>query len=130
MGGCCSDESRKADAVSPAEKAVKDKKSLSEDKNGSAKGQSKDLEAFDLANETNDIEALIKLMSSQEGTGFSQKTPHPWAAEPKTVGALAGTQIAILCANDASGAQLKDSVAARSNHSNFSDQNFGKVLPE
>ena len=78
MGGCCSDDRAKGDGpepLSPAEKAAINSQKSAKSKEKSQ--QNKDLEAFDVANEAKDINALVKLMDSNEKTGFTQQQPHP-----------------------------------------------------
>lgn len=55
-----------------------------------------DAEKFDKAFETNDLKAFVSLLSSQQPIEHFEEKMHPWAEDPKTVGALAGTQLAIL----------------------------------
>eukprot|EP00434_Breviolum_minutum_P013308 symbB.v1.2.011726.t1/scaffold699.1/size171451/3 len=55
-----------------------------------------DSEKFDKAFETNDLKAFVELLSSQQAIESFDERMHPWAEDPKTVGALAGTQLAIL----------------------------------
>lgn len=55
-----------------------------------------DAEKFDRAYEQNDLKAFVALLSSQQPIDSFDERMHPWAEDPKTVGALAGTQLAIL----------------------------------
>eukprot|EP00440_Ansanella_granifera_P057645 gb/GFBE01062496.1/.p1 GENE.gb/GFBE01062496.1/~~gb/GFBE01062496.1/.p1 ORF type:complete len:298 (+),score=70.72 gb/GFBE01062496.1/:1-894(+) len=55
-----------------------------------------DAEKFDKAFETNDLKAFVGLLPSQQAIESFDERMHPWAEDPKTVGALAGTQLAIL----------------------------------
>eukprot|EP00928_Gymnodinium_smaydae_P079313 TRINITY_DN63275_c0_g1_i1.p1 TRINITY_DN63275_c0_g1~~TRINITY_DN63275_c0_g1_i1.p1 ORF type:complete len:303 (-),score=88.20 TRINITY_DN63275_c0_g1_i1:160-1068(-) len=55
-----------------------------------------DAEKFDRAFEKNDLPAFVALLSSQQAIESFEERMHPWAEDPKTVGALAGTQLAIL----------------------------------
>lgn len=55
-----------------------------------------DAEKFDKAFETNDLPAFVSLLSSEQAIESFDERMHPWAEDPKTVGALAGTQLAIL----------------------------------
>eukprot|EP00933_Yihiella_yeosuensis_P006182 TRINITY_DN110862_c0_g1_i1.p1 TRINITY_DN110862_c0_g1~~TRINITY_DN110862_c0_g1_i1.p1 ORF type:complete len:305 (+),score=104.97 TRINITY_DN110862_c0_g1_i1:101-1015(+) len=55
-----------------------------------------DAEKFDKAFETNDLKAFVSLLSSKQVIESFEERMHPWAEDPKTVGALAGTQLAIL----------------------------------
>lgn len=59
-----------------------------------AKGD--DAEKFDKAFEDNDLNAFVALLTSTQSIQAFEEKMHPWAADPKTVGALAGTQLAIL----------------------------------
>jgi len=57
---------------------------------------------FDRVHKTGDIDGYVELLSSgQQIDDFAERV-HPWAADPKTIGALAATQLAIL-ASDAEG---------------------------
>jgi hypothetical protein len=60
----------------------------------SSKGD--DAEKFDKAFETNDLKVFVELLSSNQPIESFEERMHPWAEDPKTVGALAGTQLAIL----------------------------------
>lgn len=42
------------------------------------------------------LQAFVELLSSQQAIESFDERMHPWAEDPKTVGALAGTQLAIL----------------------------------
>lgn len=55
-----------------------------------------DAEKFDKAFEKNDIPAFIALLGSRQKIEHFEERMHPWAKDPQTVGALAGTQLAIL----------------------------------
>jgi len=55
-----------------------------------------DAEKFDKAFETNDLKAFVALLQSKQVIESFEERMHPWAEDPKTVGALAGTQLAIL----------------------------------
>lgn len=59
---------------------------------------SNDKERFERAFERNDLEELVSLLQSHEPIVISEERIHPWAQDPRTVGALAATQIAILAA--------------------------------
>ncbi|KAK6588489.1 ARM repeats containing [Cryptosporidium xiaoi] len=94
-GGCCSgreDEEAKRRAY---------------DKLNRGDGVNDDITRFDLAYDKNDIEEFVKLLSSTQPIDKLDEPMHPWAADPKTVGALAATQLAILAARD-SQPELKD----------------------
>lgn len=60
----------------------------------SSKGD--DAEKFDKAFEATDIKAFVGLLTSKQLIESFDERMHPWAEDPKTVGALAGTQLAIL----------------------------------
>mmetsp|Transcript_9272 Transcript_9272/g.16709 ORF Transcript_9272/g.16709 Transcript_9272/m.16709 type:complete len:290 (+) Transcript_9272:83-952(+) len=55
-----------------------------------------DAEKFDKAFETNDLKAFVSLLASNQVIESFEERMHPWAEDPKTVGSLAGTQLAIL----------------------------------
>jgi len=55
-----------------------------------------DAEKFDKAFESNDLKAFVELLASAQPIESFEERMHPWAEDPKTVGALAGTQLAIL----------------------------------
>lgn len=55
-----------------------------------------DAEKFDKAFESNDLKAFVELLASNQVIESFEERMHPWAEDPKTVGALAGTQLAIL----------------------------------
>lgn len=55
-----------------------------------------DAEKFDKAFEKGDLKAFVELLSSTQQIESFEERMHPWAADPKTVGALAGTQLAIM----------------------------------
>lgn len=58
-------------------------------------GQGADAAKFDKAFEANDLKGFVALLNSQEEISKFEEKMHPWAEDPKTVGALAGTQLAI-----------------------------------
>lgn len=70
-----------------------------------------DAEKFDKAFEANDLKAFVALLdSSQEIDSFEERL-HPWAEDPKTVGALAATQLAILASMaDKDNPRVKDEI--------------------
>ncbi|KAF7456244.1 ARM repeats containing protein [Cryptosporidium felis] len=68
-----------------------------------------DISRFDLAYDKNDIREFVNLLSSTQPIDKLDEPMHPWAADPKTVGALAATQLAILAARD-SQPELKDEI--------------------
>lgn len=55
-----------------------------------------DADLFDIAFEQKDVKAFVRLMESTEPIEPLPERMHPWAADPKTVGPLAATQLAIL----------------------------------
>jgi len=56
-----------------------------------------DADAFDNAFRANDLEGLVKLMDSNEKIETDEQM-HQWAKNPRSIGALAGTQLAIKAA--------------------------------
>ena len=64
----------------------------------SASLRSGDRHAFDLAmgSDPPNIPEFVRLMDSMEEFQPFNDRMHPWAADPKTIGALAGTQLAII----------------------------------
>lgn len=109
MGGkCCTDRKEPAGGAkgaAPAAGAKPERKSVHA---GNAYDNKKraisigyhskgdDAEKFDKAFETNDLKAFVELLPSQQPIESFEERMHPWAEDPKTVGALAGTQLAIL----------------------------------
>lgn len=70
-----------------------------------------DAEKFDQAFETNDLQAFVNLLKSAQKIEPFEERMHPWAEDPKTVGALAGTQLAILASTaDGDSANVKDDI--------------------
>eukprot|EP01069_Polyplicarium_translucidae_P003056 Polyplicarium_translucidae@DN2200_c0_g1_i1.p1 len=59
-----------------------------------------DVQLFDEAYEANDIPTFVKLLNSKQPIEELKSQMHPWAAQPKTVGALAATQLAILASRE------------------------------
>lgn len=99
MGGrCCTD--RKSAAEIAREQARGRQGSIS------LMYQSKGMDAdqFDKAFQNNDLKAFVALLRSCQPIESFRQQIHPWARDPKTIGALAGTQLAIL----ASGAERED----------------------
>ncbi|KAL7065795.1 armadillo/beta-catenin-like repeat family protein [Cryptosporidium serpentis] len=68
-----------------------------------------DISKFDAAYDKHDIAAFIGLLQSSQPIDKLDEPMHPWAADPRTVGALAATQLAILAARD-SQPELKDEI--------------------
>jgi len=58
-----------------------------------------DNEKFDAALEKSDIEAFVGLLSSTEAIAEFEENLHPWAENPRTVGALSLTQLTIMMQN-------------------------------
>jgi len=63
-------------------------------------GGGQDAEKFGLAFEAHDVQAFVELLSSKESIAAFDERMHPWAENPKTIGTLAGTQLAILASHD------------------------------
>jgi len=61
-----------------------------------AQASNSDAEKFDVAFETEDVKQFVALMDSREPIEAFAERMHPWAMDPCTVGALAGTQLSIL----------------------------------
>eukprot|EP00919_Chromeraceae_sp_WS-2016_P010632 GHVR01024818.1.p1 GENE.GHVR01024818.1~~GHVR01024818.1.p1 ORF type:complete len:292 (+),score=72.72 GHVR01024818.1:101-976(+) len=59
-----------------------------------------DCEKFNSAFASNDIKEMIRLLSSKQSVDPLEEPLHPWAEQPKTVGALAATQLAFLANAD------------------------------
>jgi len=58
--------------------------------------KSQDADKFDRAFEANDIAGLVALLLSRQPIQGVEDRMHPWAQDPQTVGALAGTQLSAL----------------------------------
>eukprot|EP00929_Paragymnodinium_shiwhaense_P071290 TRINITY_DN36253_c0_g1_i1.p1 TRINITY_DN36253_c0_g1~~TRINITY_DN36253_c0_g1_i1.p1 ORF type:complete len:282 (-),score=48.75 TRINITY_DN36253_c0_g1_i1:302-1147(-) len=58
-------------------------------------GKSSDTEKFDKAADKNDVAALVSLLSSSEPIEVQEQL-HPWASNPRTIGALSATHLAKL----------------------------------
>lgn len=114
---CCTDrklETYKATAIpkgaqeipgcSSSSPSLKKAKSIGYHSNGG------DAAKFDKAFEANDLKAFVELLPSQQEIRFDEKV-HPWAEDPKSVGVLAGTQLAIIAsaANNET-AHIKDDI--------------------
>lgn len=70
-----------------------------------------DAEKFDKAFEKNDLKGFVALLSSNQIIESFDERMHPWAEDPKTIGALAGTQLAILASEaDKDNPALKDEI--------------------
>lgn len=70
-----------------------------------------DAEKFDKAFESNDLKGFVALLGSGQIIESFDERMHPWAEDPKTIGALAGTQLAILASEaDKDNPMLKDEI--------------------
>lgn len=105
MGGkCCSDRHKAKDGGpggAPKEQRKSTFNNYSDKKGGRAisigyQSKGDDAEKFDKAFESNDLKAFVSLLKSTQPIESFEERMHPWAEDPKTVGALAGTQLAIL----------------------------------
>eukprot|EP00443_Scrippsiella_acuminata_P004023 CAMPEP_0115252028 /NCGR_PEP_ID=MMETSP0270-20121206/43937_1 /TAXON_ID=71861 /ORGANISM="Scrippsiella trochoidea, Strain CCMP3099" /LENGTH=289 /DNA_ID=CAMNT_0002667473 /DNA_START=110 /DNA_END=979 /DNA_ORIENTATION=- len=73
--------------------------------------RSDDAEKFDKALEINDLRMFVSLLTSQALIEPFDEPMHPWAEDPKTIGALAGTQLAILASTvKAEDSNIKDEI--------------------
>jgi hypothetical protein len=61
----------------------------------SAPPKGNDAEKLEKAYESNDYKGIVELLPSKTKIEVLQERMHPWADDPKTIGALAGTQLAI-----------------------------------
>ncbi|VWU52166.1 armadillo-domain containing rhoptry protein [Hepatocystis sp. ex Piliocolobus tephrosceles] len=61
---------------------------------------SNDIIRFDKAYDENNVQEFVKLCSSSCEIEKLEDRMHPWAADPKTIGALAATQLAILASKE------------------------------
>lgn len=74
-------------------------------------GKGEDSEKFDKAFEGNDLTAFVELLSSNEEIEPFEEKMHPWAEDPKTIGALSGTQLAIMASMaDKDNKRFKDDI--------------------
>jgi len=108
MGARCCSERKDPALAGGKDGGGSDSKSMKERKSVNAYGDKKraisigyhsrgdDAAKFDKAFETNDLKAFVSLLASQQVIESFEERMHPWAEDPKTVGALAGTQLAIL----------------------------------
>ncbi|SBS83003.1 hypothetical protein PMALA_005150, partial [Plasmodium malariae] len=55
---------------------------------------------FDKAYDENDVQEFVNLCSSSCEIEKLEDRMHPWAADPKTIGALSATQLAILASKE------------------------------
>lgn len=71
-------------------------------------------DAFDRAFETNDLRALVELLSSSQPIDEIGEPKHPWAEDPKTVGTLVAMYLARLASevgkSDRSQQRIKDEI--------------------
>lgn len=58
--------------------------------------ESDDADKFDRAFEANDVAGLVALLPSRQPIEGVEEKMHPWAQDPQTVGALAGTQLSVM----------------------------------
>lgn len=71
----------------------------------------RDADDFDRAFHVNDIEALARLLDSEQRVDRFVEPKHPWAEDPRTVGALAAVQLALLASVAAYGdPELKEAI--------------------
>ncbi|CRG98943.1 armadillo-domain containing rhoptry protein, putative [Plasmodium relictum] len=61
---------------------------------------SNDILRFDKAYDENDVQEFVNLCSSTCEIEKLEDRMHPWAADPKTIGALSATQLAILASKE------------------------------
>jgi len=99
MGGKCCHDSRK-DGQGPTKdtrKSVHNAYGSGSKRAISIGYQSKgdDADKFDKAFADNDLKAFVQLLSSEQPIEKFDERMHPWAEDPKTVGALAGAQFGI-----------------------------------
>lgn len=59
-----------------------------------------DIDRLETAISVGDVPTFVELLSSNQSIEKLKDRIHPWAADPKTVGALAATQLAILASTD------------------------------
>ncbi|SBT32297.1 armadillo-domain containing rhoptry protein (ARO) [Plasmodium ovale wallikeri] len=62
--------------------------------------KSNDILRFDKAYDENDVQEFVNLCSSACEIEKLEDRMHPWAADPKTIGALSATQLAILASKE------------------------------
>eukprot|EP00435_Cladocopium_sp_Y103_P052807 s406_g16.t1 len=55
-----------------------------------------DAERFDAAFQKNDLEVMVELMDSKQAVDALLEPKHPWAEDPRSVGALSAMQLAML----------------------------------
>jgi len=114
MGGKCCHDSRKDGPATSKDGRKSVINSYGSKRAISIGYQSKgdDADKFDKAFADNDLKAFVALLSSEQPIEKFDERMHPWAEDPKTVGALAGTQLAILAsAEESSGSVgIKDDI--------------------
>lgn len=108
---CCTD--RKDEGPHKGRKSVADSNAYDSSKKTKMsigyRSEGDDAGKFDKAVEKNDLVALVDLLKSNQKIDSFEERMHPWAEDPKTVGALAATQLAIL-ASSAESATIKDDI--------------------
>jgi len=96
---CCTDRKEirsHGPAAGPTEQPDKERSNTTKIKHIAFKSIGDDASAFDKAFESNDLQALVGLLNSSQPIESFEQRMHPWAEDPKTIGALAATQFAIL----------------------------------
>lgn len=99
MGGKCCTDRKETGGKKPDRKSVTGGNAYDSKKRAISIGyhaKGDDAERFDKAFEANDLKAFVALLASQQPIESFEERMHPWAEDPRTVGALAGTQLAIL----------------------------------
>jgi len=112
---CCANRKDNKPPI-PKKPNDKDKKQRSikpgaRERNLSIGGTTDDAKKFDAAFEKNDINSFVKLLSSTQPIAEFEEPLHPWAEDPKTVGTLAATQLAIMSSSAGNAAtKVKDDI--------------------
>jgi len=107
---CCSQRKDKPGPPQPTKTKGDAKRSIKPGHNKRALsigGTSDDAKKFDAAFEKSDIKAFVGLLSSTQPIADFEENIHPWAEDPRTVGALAATQLAIMTSSDENKAKAK-----------------------
>mmetsp|Transcript_24997 Transcript_24997/g.54948 ORF Transcript_24997/g.54948 Transcript_24997/m.54948 type:complete len:274 (-) Transcript_24997:98-919(-) len=73
-------------------------------------GGRSEIEVFYGAVSTKDVPTIVKLLASNAAVKDIEEGMHPWASDPKTVGTLACTQLAILVSSGDNAEKTKDKV--------------------
>eukprot|EP01066_Platyproteum_vivax_P013637 Platyproteum_vivax@DN615_c0_g1_i1.p1 len=135
MGTCCSDERKHKDDMKmaldnrtvdgsknvdseavmaePSQRAYgsRSKQGYTSVEQPKLKGdQPGDVKLFDAAFASNDIQAFVNLLDSKQKIEKMQDRMHPWAVNPRTVGALAATQLAIIVSQQNAPDDIKDKI--------------------